>query len=57
MARSLAKLALLVTTIALAGSIRVFAQATGYFGTPLTLGPLTVSLPPGSDRRNLAWDP
>ena len=47
MARSLAKLALLVTTIALAGSIRVFAQATGASGTPLTLGPLTVSLPPG----------
>jgi hypothetical protein len=42
MARSLAKLALLVSIIALAGSIRVWAQ-----GTPLTVGPLTVTLPPG----------
>lgn len=42
MARSLAKLALLVTTIAFAGSIRLLAQ-----GTPLTSGPLTVMVPPG----------
>ncbi|HEX7287778.1 MAG TPA: hypothetical protein VF532_16435 [Candidatus Angelobacter sp.] len=42
MARSFAKLALFVSIIALAGSIRVFAQ-----GKPLTVGPLTVTLPPG----------
>jgi hypothetical protein len=42
MARSLAKLALLVSIIVLVGSIHVLAQ-----GTPLTQGPLTVTIPPG----------
>ncbi len=42
MARSSAKLALLVITFALAGSICLVAQ-----GTPLTVGPLTVMVPPG----------
>jgi hypothetical protein len=42
MSGSSARLALLVTTLALAVSIRLLAQ-----GTPLTSGPLTVMVPPG----------
>jgi hypothetical protein len=42
MARAHARLALLLTCLTLAGSIQVFAQ-----GTPLTVGPLTVAVPPG----------
>ncbi|HKV93567.1 MAG TPA: hypothetical protein VJW20_13555 [Candidatus Angelobacter sp.] len=42
MARSQARLALLIAVFALAGPISVFAQ-----GTPLTVGPLTVTVPPG----------
>ena len=42
MARLLAKLALLLAVFALAGTIPVSAQ-----GTPLTVGPLTVMVPPG----------
>ena len=45
MAGSFTKIALLVTTIALACSIDVFAQGT------LTAGPLTVTVPPGWTRQ------
>jgi hypothetical protein len=45
MARSQTKLALLFACVALAGSIRAFAQ-----GTPVTVGPLTATVPPGWTR-------
>jgi len=42
MARSKARLALLIVSVVVTSSMRVFAQ-----GTPLTQGPLTVMVPPG----------
>src|ERR1041385_9266961 len=41
MARTQIRLALLLASVSLAGSLQVFAQA------PLTVGPLTVTIPPG----------
>ena len=42
MARSKARLALLIVSVVVTSSMQVFAQ-----GTPLTQGPLTVTIPPG----------
>jgi hypothetical protein len=42
MARSKAGLTLLIVSVVVASSVHVFAQ-----GTPLTQGPLTVTIPPG----------
>src|SRR5215475_981938 len=42
MARTKIKLALLIACVAFTGSIHLFAQ-----GTAITVGPLTVTLPPG----------